>query len=259
MMNDKATAKTDIIIADGPEDLAIRGADIFRATARKAVEAKGRFTVVLSGGTTPRPMHRRLGEEPYRSDIPWSQTHVFWGDERCVPVDDPASNYGTAKKDFLDGLPLPRQQIYPMPGGPIPGEGADAYQQTLRAFFNLAPGQVPVFDLIYLGVGADGHTASLFPGDEALKERDRLVAAVRGGDPRLDRLTMTLPVLNRARKVVFSVSGRQKAEILEAVTKKHIEGPPVQRILPDHGTLIWLLDKEAASGLSGGKNGPFVA
>jgi len=238
-----------IIVAEGPDDFARRGADLFRAKALEAEKKKARFAVALSGGSAPRPMHRLLGSRPYGPDIPWRVTHIFWGDERCLPFEDPRSNYGTARADFLDGLPLDLEQIHPMPGTLGPGKGAAAYEEELRHFFQLRPGQVPVFDLIYLGMGPDGHTASLFPGHQALVEETRLAVPVQGGEPPVDRLTLTFPVLNRAETIVLLVSGKNKAGTVSSVFKDPDQGLPVQKIYPDKGILVWLLDREAASGL----------
>ncbi|MFO7598548.1 MAG: 6-phosphogluconolactonase [Candidatus Desulfacyla sp.] len=236
-----------IITESDPSALTQRGAAIFSQLAQTSVALRGRFAVALSGGSTPRPMHRMLCEEPYFSTIPWSRTHIFWVDERCVPADDLASNYGTARADLLDRVPVLPDQVHPMPMDLSPDEAAAAYQEELVRFFQSPPSEIPVFDLIILGIGTDGHTASLFPGQSALREQERLVVPVRGGDPLVDRLTMTLPLLNNAGEIVFLVSGKKKAPILKSI----IEGPPVQypaqMIRPVHGRLTWLLDREAAS------------
>lgn len=236
-----------IITASDPADLAHRGAAIFYRIAAESVELRGRFAVALSGGSTPRPMHRLLCKEPHLSTIPWDRTHLFWVDERCVPVNDPANNYGAARADFVDNIPIPDNQVHPMPVDLPPGAGATAYQEELVRFFQSQPSEIPVFDLICLGIGTDGHTASLFPGESALNEGKRLVAPVRGGDPYVDRLTMTLPLISNALEIVFLVSGKGKAPILGSI----LEGPPAhypaQMIRPVHGRLTWLLDREAAS------------
>lgn len=231
-------------------DLARRGAGIFSQVANKSFEKRGRFIVAISGGSTPRGMHRMLGEEPFRSNIPWENTDIFWVDERCVPENDPASNYGAAKKDFLDRVPVPKAQIHPMPGEGSPENGALHYQRELLKVFQAGAGELPVFDLIFLGLGTDGHTASLFPGQSSLKEKKRLVVSVKGGNPNVSRLTMTFPVLNRAGHIVFLVSGRDKASILKTVLKSEKAGFPAQRIHPLSERLTWLLDREAASLLS---------
>ncbi len=230
--------------------LARKGAAIFSRIAAESVELRGRFVVAISGGSTPRPMHRTLCEEPHLSTIPWTRTHIFWVDERCVPVDDPVSNYGAARGDFLECVPIPETQAHPMPVDLSPDEGAAAYQKELVCFFQPKDMEIPVFDLIFLGIGTDGHTASLFPGQNVLNERERLIVSIKGGMPHVGRLTMTFPLINSSREVVFLVSGQDKAMILKAL----LEGPPgrfpAQMIQPVLGHLTWLLDREAASQLN---------
>jgi 6-phosphogluconolactonase len=222
---------------------------MFSRIAEESVSLRGRFAVALSGGSTPRLMHRMLCDEPYLSMIPWNRIHIFWVDERCIPISDPASNYGAARADFLDNVPVPENQLHPMPMDVPPEQGAWAYQEELVRFFQTQPSKIPIFDLICLGIGTDGHTASLFPGQGALREKERLVVAVRGGAPDVDRLTMTFPLLNNGRQILFLASGKGKAMILKAI----LEGPPsrfpAQLIQPLHKNLIWLLDWEAASEL----------
>lgn len=240
----------EIIIRESPSEVTLTAAELFAKTARESVSEKGFFTVAVSGGFTPRPMHRMLAKEPFRSDVPWHKTHLFWVDERCVPFEDPASNYGAAQKDFLEEIPLPARQTYPMPVEIPPEEGALNYQDTMGSFFQLENQEFPYFDLIFLGLGTDGHIAALFPGQIALEEEERFVVAVKGGNPYVNRLTMTLPALNRARQIVFLVFGKRKAETLRRV----FEGPqarlPAQKIQPLNGALTWLLDSESASMLS---------
>jgi 6-phosphogluconolactonase len=243
--------KPQIIITANLSELARAGADIFALSAKDAVGRTGRFAVGISGGEGPRPVHQLLAMDPYLSEMPWSETHVFWVDERCVPVNDPASNYGNARNDFLDMVPVPFNQIHMMPAALPPDEGASKYEKDLRKFFQTKRGAVPVFDLIYLGIGPDGHTASLFPEGNGIREKKRLILAVKGGNPYVHRLTMTLPVLNNAKTIVFAVSGKSKAQILRNVLMKREEELPAQMIRPVKGRLIWLLDREAASLLTG--------
>jgi 6-phosphogluconolactonase len=242
--------KSQIIITDDAAHLAKTGADIFTTTAKDCVTPKNRFTVALSGGSTPRAMHRLLAEEPYRSDIPWKKTRIFWVDERCVPVDDPASNYGLAKKDFLDRVPIPLEQIHPMSGGVPPEEGAKKYQEEMEAFFQMGEEDFPVFDLIFLGMGKDGHTASLFHGKRSVVASERWVAAVKGGNPDVYRLTLAYEVLNRAKEIYFLVSGKGKAPIVKTAIENKDAHLPAQKIQPIQGSLTWLMDREAASFLS---------
>ena len=239
-----------MVIKDKAGHLAQEAAYIFTRTAKSCIERNGRFTVAVSGGATPRPMHRLLAEEPCRSDMPWDKTNIFWVDERCVPADDFSSNYGALKKDLLDRVPGLEAQTHPMPGALDPEEGALRYQEHLVDYFHLARGEFPIFDLIFLGLGRDGHTASLFPGDSVLDEETRLVVTVRGGDPDVDRLTMTFPVLNRAEQIIFLVSGKEKAVILKTVLESSPGLLPAQKIRPVNGMLMWLSDQEAAAFLS---------
>lgn len=220
-------------------------------TALESVMLRGRFMAALSGGSTPRPMHRLLSEEPFASRIPWDKTHLFWVDERCVPTDDPASNYGAGLIDFIAKIPIPADHVHPMPTQLDPDAGAAAYQEELLRISGLQPPDIPVLDLICLGIGIDGHTASLFPGHAALSEAKRLVVPTRGGRPDVDRLTMTLPLINNAGHILFLISGREKADIVKHV----LEGPagvfPAQMIQPVRGNLTFLLDRDAASKMQG--------
>ena len=236
-----------VVVTEGPEELAGTGADLIVGAARARSDRGDDFHMAISGGSTPRAMYRLLAEPPRRSGMPWERVHVFWVDERCVPGDDPASNYGAAKRDFLDSAPIAGRRIHAMPGSDPPEEGALRYERELVGFFGLGVHEFPVFDLVILGVGADGHTASLFPGHPAVDETERLVVAVRGGDPDIDRITLTLPVLNHAREILVLASGRDKAEVVRALTGK--ERPrrlPASRIDPPGGTLTWLLDRDSA-------------
>jgi 6-phosphogluconolactonase len=229
--------KRDIIIVKTSEALAEKGASLFSEMALASTAEKDRFTVALSGGSTPRKMHVMFGQDPYRSSIPWNGVHLFWGDERCVPETSRWSNYGLAKGDFLERLDIPVENIHPMPGHLPPEEGASLYEKEITGGF----------DLVFLGLGSDGHTASLFPGHTALEERRRWVVAVRGGRPDVHRLTMTLPLINRGEKVVFLVSGAEKAEVVKSILEDGNSDLPAGRVSPVSGTLLWVLDWEAAS------------
>jgi 6-phosphogluconolactonase len=244
------TGNQKIIVKKNAAMLAQKATTLFHETAKESIGRQGRFVVAISGGSTPRRMYRMLAEEPCGSAIPWDKTYIFWVDERCVPENDPASNYGSAKKDFLNRVPVPEAQVYPMPGELPPKQGAQNYQKALIDFFQLEDGRFPSFDQIFLGMGSDGHTASLFPGQAALDERKRLIVAVKGGNPNINRLTVTVPVLNRARQIVFLISGKEKASSLKTVFEDRKNQLPAQRIRPLNGELIWLLDQEAASLLS---------
>lgn len=250
----KENDKDRIIVAASIEQLAMKGAELFRRIAVDSVARRDRFSVALSGGSSPRPFHRLLAEEPYRSGIPWSHTHIFWVDERLVPPEDPASNFGTARKDFLAHLPIPLSQVHPMSSEKVPHQAADDYQRTLSSHFGTSAAGAPVFDLVVLGIGTDGHTASIFPGDRAAIETDRWVVAVTGGSPNVDRLTLTLAVLERARRVIFIVSGRQKAATVRTILIDDTALPP-RLIAPAEGMVTWLLDRDAADLLPDGLDG----
>jgi 6-phosphogluconolactonase len=246
-LHDGVMQKQTIIIESGAADLARKGAEILCRAAKKSIGMRGHFAVAISGGSTPRNMHRLLGKEPFLTDIQWEKTDIFWVDERCVPVNDKDSNYGSAKKDFLNRVPIPPGHIHPMPVSSPPEDGALLYQQELMNYFKPKGDEFALFDLIYLGIGKDGHTASLFPGQSSLNERERWVVAVKGGKPNAVRLTMTFPVLNSGRQIVFIASGKEKAEIVKNTLKDNKSELPAQLIRSSKGTLLWLLDRGAAS------------
>ena len=241
------TNKQIIIIELNAAGLARKGAEIFSKVAKESVGLRGRFAVAISGGSTPRSMHSMLGKEPFYSDIPWDKTDIFWADERCVPNNHPDSNFGAAKKDFLDRIPIPKRNIHPLQEDLSPEESALWYQQKLIKFFQRKEDEFPLFDLIFLGIGTDGHTASLFPGQSALNEMKRWVVAVKGGKPYVNRLTLTFPVINKGKQIVFMISGKKKASVVKTALKGIQSGLPAQLVQPLKGTLIWLLDREAAS------------
>lgn len=220
----------------------------FSARAAQAVQAKGRFTVALSGGSTPKALYSLLAT---KSTIPWDKVCFFWGDERYVPPDHPESNYRMANEALLSKVPVRPENVFR-----IHAEEKDAaaaalqYEQALKDSFHLAPGQFPRFDLILLGTGPDGHTASLFPGTAALNESQRLVVANWVPKFNTHRITFTYPVLNAAACVIFLASGPDKAAILHQVLENSNADLPAQKVQPTDGQLIWLLDQAAAGALS---------
>jgi 6-phosphogluconolactonase len=232
--------------------VARRAAELFVERAR-AERTRGRFTVALSGGSTPRSLHTLLAGPDFRDQVDWTQVEFYWGDERYVPPDDPESNFRMARETLLNRLPEVRpQQIHRIHTElPDPAQAADLYEQELRREFALGAGELPRFDLIFLGLGPDGHTASLFPHTEALRARERLVVANYVSKLASHRITLTAPVLNAAATVAFLVAGSDKAAALVAV----LEGPrnpetyPAQLVQPATGTLYWLVDSAAAAGL----------
>jgi 6-phosphogluconolactonase len=238
----------EIVVVPDAEALAREAAQRFTDLAREAAGSRGRFSVALSGGSTPGRLFRLLAGEPYRGQIPWEQVHLFWGDERCVPPNDPGSNYRLAEEALIAHVPIPPGNVQRVCGELKASTAAQAYENLLQDFFC---GPRTRFDLVLLGLGKDGHTASLFPGSPLLDERERLTALATASyqDRPAQRVTLTLPAINTARQVLFLVAGGAKAEIVQAV----IEGPdgryPAQRIQPTAGQLTWLLDAAAASRL----------
>ncbi len=236
--------KPEIVIFPDPQTLAQEAADRFVQLARAKVAEGDRLSVALSGGSTPAPLYRRLAQAPLREAIPWQRVHLFWGDERCVPPQHPESNFGRAKEILIDHLSIPAGNVHRIRGELEPEAAALACAVGLHAFFGRA---WPRFDLVLLGLGADGHTASLFPGSPILEETTRSVVPVKAqyqGRPAW-RVTLTLPAINAARQVIFLVTGASKADVLQTV----LMGPqtlPAQRVRPKSGQLTWLVDAEAA-------------
>ncbi len=242
------------MIQADPALLAKQAAEIFVAGARRSVDKRGRFTVALSGGTTPGQMQKMLVTEPFIFNIPWQKSHIFWVDERCVSKDSPESNYGSTKKGFIDKVPIPQAQVHWIPCESSPHLSAKEYQKVLNDFFSFENARIPRFDLIYLGMGADGHIASLFPGQKSLYEKEKLVVTVKGGNPNITRISMTLPLLNQARHIVFLVTGKNKAGIVQKVLEGRKIRLPAQRIRPLKGQVTWLMDRKAAALLSGDRH-----
>lgn len=238
---------TLIICADAAS-LAREAAGRLAALVEARAREEATVRVALAGGATPRPLYELLATPEFQARIPWAKLHVFWSDERLVPHDHPESNYRLAREALLKHVPIPRENVHPVPVAATAEAAALAYEQELRAHFHERRG-VPAFDLILLGLGADGHTASLFPRAAPLEERARLAVMAMspvGGPP---RVTLTLPVLNAARAVFFLVSGEDKAAALRLA----VEAPgtlPAQQVAP-RGRLLWLADSAAAGQLQG--------
>jgi 6-phosphogluconolactonase len=235
-----------------PQELFHAAAEEVVAVAEKAISERGRFTIALSGGSTPKNLFTLIAANASTS-LSWNQIFFFWGDERHVPPDNPESNYRMAKETLLSKVPVPAANIFPIPGeNPDAKAAAAAYEQTVRKFFAVAASELPRFDLILLGMGPDGHTASLFPETEALQEKSRLVVANWVEKLNASRITLTLPVLNAARNVLFLVSGADKATVLREVLEGSGPGEkfPSKLVRPSEGKLTWLVDRAAASELS---------
>ena len=278
--------------------VARRGVDVIMAEAQSAAVARGVCAFALSGGRTPRPLYERLARRDVGGRLPWRRIHLYWSDERCVPPDDPASNYGMAKELLIDRVDVPDANVHRMHGEHEPAEAAAAYEAELRlpplgagpaeagekAAGGGAPrrrsavaapgsprpsatlpgaggapdteggGRPPVLDLVLLGLGRDGHVASLFPHAAALSEEERLCVATEAPDGGA-RLTMTFPMINAARQVVLAVTGEEKAGMVAEVMQglRIPDAVPAQRVEPDLGEVLWLLDEAAASELSGAR------
>jgi 6-phosphogluconolactonase len=207
--------------------------------------AKGPFRVSLSGGSTPKTLYRLLASDEYSGRFPWQRVFWYWGDERFVPYDHPDSNYRMVSEAMLEKVPVPPENVFPVPTDGSPQDAARRYEQTLQAAYGgviLDPAR-PLFDVTLLGLGADGHTASLLPGEPVLEERRRWVVAVSHGRPEA-RITMTYPVIDSSQHVAFLVTGREKAAILRAIRAGGSE-VPASRVRP-FGELIWFVDRAAA-------------
>jgi 6-phosphogluconolactonase len=245
--------KRETVICRDLEDVSLRAAALFIQLAEKVASSAGRFTVALSGGSTPRALYALLASDQFRSQVPWPQGHFFWGDERCVPPDHFESNYRMAREALLDAVPIPTQNIHRMPGEYVDHtRAATEYEQTLKTFFEVPAGKAPRFDLILLGMGDDGHTASLFPGTAALTERERWVTDNYVEKLATHRLTLTVPVINHAANVVFLISGESKASVLRKVLEGEYQPQrlPSQFIRPEGGTLMFFVDQAAAKELT---------
>jgi 6-phosphogluconolactonase len=236
-------------IYDDPEALGEAAAGLIVQLAQQAVSAKGKLSLVLSGGSTPAKTYERLASAPYRDRFPWGYADFFWGDERLVPSQDERNNAHMARETLLNHVPVSEEQIHAIPTHLPPAEAALKYEAEIKKYF---AGEAARFDLILLGLGENGHTASLFPDTPVLNEKQRWVAEVYLKEQNLWRVTMTVPLINQAALVVFLLQGEQKANTLRAV----LEGPykprelPAQLIKPDYGEIYWLADQAASSLIS---------
>jgi 6-phosphogluconolactonase len=270
-------AECDTVLCQDLIDLSRKSAERFRQLARESVKASERFTVALSGGSTPKHLYSLLASPDYKNQIPWSNVELFWGDERCVPPDHLESNFRMAQEALLSNIEIPAQNIHRMRGERQPQAAAAEYEKELQKFFGFNPGGLPRFDLILLGIGEDGHTASLFPGSDALAPSfilPRLTGEERGGGVAHDRpsrshrdrvetetvrlviapfieklksfrLTLTLPVLNNAANVWFLVAGGSKAGAVKQAFSDSSD-LPAAKVQPVNGKLIWFITRDAA-------------
>jgi 6-phosphogluconolactonase len=241
--------KPEVRIFKDLEGLSRSAAELFVQQAAQSIVERGRFLVALNGGSTPTRLFQLLGTD-VREAIRWSEVHLFWGDERCVPADDPGSSYGQARDVFLSRVPIPVSNIHRIKGELGPVESSKEYSLTLREFAS-SPFEWPRFDLIYLGMGEDGHTASLFPGSPVGVSAPTMPVTAHYQDRPANRVTLTPIVFNSARLIVFMASGEKKAQTFAEVLsdRYNLELYPAQRIQPDDGKLIWLVDEAAASKL----------
>ena len=256
-MSGAARDHEHVVIADDAAGVARNAADLFVHICHRAAPG-GRCAVALSGGSTPKALHELLASPPYREQIEWARVHFYWGDERYVAPDDPESNFRMARETLLDRVPLREAQIHRIHTEmDDPDAAALLYEDELRQEFGLRAGQVPRFDLILLGIGPDGHTASLFPHTAALTVTDRLVVANYVPKLATWRITFTVPVINNAANVAFLVAGHDKADALARV----LEGPrdpaeyPSQLVAPRDGDLSWYVDRTAAAQLKRAASG----
>ena len=246
-------AVPDIRIHNDSEAEAVAAATFVLETGKEAVRANGRFFIALSGGTTPEILYRSLSSSAFADRFDWSRTTFFFSDERCVPPDDPRSNYALADKTLFTPLRIAPSQIYRMAGeSRDPQAAASEYEQQLRLATKTSPSATPSLDLILLGLGEDGHTASLFPGTPVLQDHQRLIAATQSPKDPPNRLTMTLGVINRASVILFLVAGASKAGVVRAILDPKTEAErrlPASLVEPEKGRLIWFLDRGAAAEL----------
>jgi 6-phosphogluconolactonase len=235
----------EIKIVPDAVTLARVGADEFHRAAEAAVQERGRFSVALSGGNTPRAVYFLLASE--HKNLPWDRIHIFFGDERHVPPDHPDSNFRMASESLLSKVPIPEKNIHRIHAELEAEAAATEYDQQMRDFFHLSNRDWPRFDLIFLGIGEDGHTASLFPGSKALTEESSRVTANWVDKFKTFRITLTLPVINHAAEVVFMVSGAGKSQILGEILQPGSQKYPAQSVRPENGRLLWLVDEDAGS------------
>lgn len=241
--------KTEVVRLSSRDAVTAAAADLLVAAAAEAIAARGRFLLALSGGSTPKALYELLATPAYAPRIDWTRVEVFWGDERCVPPDDRSSNYRMAREALLDRVPISPEAIHRMRGEEAPEEAAAAYQADLSKVFGAGG---PRFDVVLLGMGDNGHTASLFPNLTAVHETSRWVVAEYVGEVKMWRLTMTPPLLNAAARVLFLVVGGDKAAMLKRVLEgpRDVDALPSQAVAPTGGALIWMVDQAAAAALT---------
>jgi 6-phosphogluconolactonase len=247
------SVKPNIQTFADPEHLAQAAAARFVQLAQEAIAVQGLFTVVLSGGSTPKRLYQLLATPQWCNQVSWNKVHLFWGDERHVPPDHPDSNYRMVRENLIDRVPIPTTNIHRIRSeNPDAAQAANHYEQELRLFFELTKNELPQFDVVFLGMGSDGHTASLFPGTGAIFEQKQLVVAPWVEKFKSDRITLTPPVINNAVQIIFFVTGTEKAATLKAVLEGQYQPDryPSQIIHSTAGVLTWMVDQPASSLLS---------
>ena len=247
-----AQSNPDIIICDDRDALNVEAATRFVALAREAIAARDRFMVALSGGSTPKMLFELLATDEWRDQVDWSRTHLFWGDERFVPKDHGDSNYRMTREALISKIDIPEGNVHRVQTeGGTPDEVAQIYAATLRSVFGLGDDGIPRYDLMHLGLGDDGHTASMFPGTNAMHEAERIVVAVWVEKFQQHRITSTPPMINNAAEIQFLVSGASKKDVVPQVIRGAYEPDrlPSQTVKQHSGVLRWLLDRDAAAGL----------
>jgi len=251
-MKTSAKYKPKVEIVCNPEKLAQRSVELFVTDAHRAIRVRDVFTVAISGGHTPKRFYELLGKTPQVKTLPWDKIHLFWVDERCVPYDSQWSNYKLAVDTFLARVAIPKQNIHRIPTEHCDFRvAASQYEEIIRKVFGLAEKQVPEFDLIVLGMGADGHTGSLFPGSYAAFDTDDLACVVYVLDEKLNRITLTYPVLRAAAHLAVLVSGQEKADMLKEVLTNEPDEVcyPIHILWPVLDKVTWLVDNKAAGRL----------
>jgi len=247
----KSNVTTEVVILPHIEAIIEEAARRWVRIAQEAVAERGVFRIALAGGSTPRPLYMLMASAPWCDQVDWSRTFVFWGDERRVPPNHPDSNYRMAQEALLRHVPIPREQIFRMDGEDLANSAARAYEEALKRHFELGRRQWPRFDLMLLGLGADGHTASIFPGTRAVSDLSAMALVYPVPQLGVERMTLTLPVINHSRNILFLVSGKDKADALYMVLhgERRPSTYPAQAVKPVDGTLTFLVDQAAASRL----------
>jgi 6-phosphogluconolactonase len=235
-----------IKVFQNSEELSRAAAELILDISNKSIEKKDNFSLVLSGGSSPKQTYKFLAQPQYRDNIRWDRTFLFWGDERFVPQNDPLNNYKMANDIFIKKIPVPGKNVFSIPTEGEPSVSAGEYENKIKKFFNSGN---PSFDLILLGLGENGHTASLFPNTDILREENKLVKEVFVNEINMYRISMTANLINKSKNILFLVFGEEKAEIVSKIIEGNSDpvNLPAQLIKPSDGTIRWYLDKAAAS------------